>query len=176
MSSRDFLPVGKHVPPGRGRSAGGTIEEALAAAAVSMAELRHVPCPRCRSENIAHWGVAHGFPRYRCGACRRTFNILTNTPLARLRNKERWLTFVGTMVERKSIRQSAAACGVSATTSSRWHKRFLACSAAERAKIVREVAAVFANTSALAAVSENASATDLAWAKELLPVVLSWLV
>jgi len=134
------------------------------------------PCPHCRSEDIAHWGAAHGFPRYRCGSCRRTFNILTKTPLARLRNKERWLTFVGTMIERKSIRKSAAACGVSAATSSRWHKRFLACSAAQRAKIVREVVAVFSNASALAAVSENVSAADLAWAKELLPVVLSWLI
>jgi len=135
-----------------------------------------VPCPHCRSDDVAHWGAAHGFPRYRCGSCRRTFNVLTKTPLARLRNKERWLTFVGTMVERKSIRESAAACGVSAATSSRWHKRFLACSAAQRAKIVREVVAVFSNPSALTAVSENVSAADLAWAKELLPVVLSWLV
>jgi len=34
----------------------------------------------------------------------------------------------------------------------------------------------FSNASALTAVSENVSAADLAWAKELLPVVLSWLV
>ncbi len=80
------------------------------------------------------------------------------------------------MIERKSIRKSAAACGVSVTTSSRWHKRFLACSTAQRAKIIREVVAVFSNASALTAVSENVSAADLAWAKELLPVVLSWLV
>src|SRR4029077_6503407 len=146
---------------------GGTLEEALASVATSMAESRQPPCPHCRSDDVAHWGAAPGFPRYRCGSCRRTFNILTKTPLARLRNKERWPTFVGTMIERKSIRGSAAACGVSATTSSRWHKRFLACSAAQRAKIVREVVAVFSNTSALTAASENASAGDLAWAKEL---------
>lgn len=142
----------------------------------STMDFPSVPCPHCRSDDVAHWGAAHGFPRYRCGSCRRTFNVLTKTPLARLRNKERWLTFVGTMVERKSIRKSAAACGVSAATSSRWHKRFLACSAAQRAKIVREVVAVFSNASALTAVSENVSAADLARAKELLPVVLSWLV
>jgi hypothetical protein len=60
--------------------------------------------------------------------------------------------------------------------SSRWHKRFLARSAAQRAKIVREVEAVFSNASALTAVSENVSAADIAWAKEFLPVVLSWLI
>ena len=140
----------------------------------SASESRH--CPHCRSERVTHWGAAHGFPRYRCGSCRRTFNILTNTPLARLRNKERWLTFVGTMLERKSIRESAAACGVSATTSLRWHKRFLECSAAQRAKIATEVIAILSNAQGLAAVSGNAGTTDLAWARELLAVVLSLLV
>src|SRR5712691_616366 len=152
-------------------SGGGTFEGALASAAASMPESRQPPCPHCLSDDVAHWGAAHGFPRYRCGSCRRTFNILTKTPLARLRNKERWPTFVGTMIERRSIRRSAAACEVSITTSSRWRKRFLECSSAQRAKIVGEVIAAFSNTPALAAVPEDAT-----WAKELLPVILSWLV
>jgi transposase-like protein len=177
MSSKNFLAVPKDTQ-GRIREllGGGTLEEALASVATSMAESRQPPCPHCRSDDVAHWGAAHGFPRYRCGSCRRTFNILTKTPLARLRNKERWPTFVGTMIERRSIRRSAAACEVSVTTSSRWHKRFLQCSAAQRAKIICEVIAAFSNTPALAVGPENARATDLTWAKELLPVVLSWLV
>jgi len=133
-------------------------------------------CPHCSSDRVSGWGAAHGIARYRCRICKRTFNILTNTPLARLRNKERWLTFLGTMFERKSIRKSAATCGVSVTTSSRWHKRFLECSASRRAKIVREFVAVASNTSALSALSKNASATDMEWAKDLLPILLSWLV
>ena len=140
----------------------------------SASELRH--CPHCRSERVTHWGTAHGFPRYRCGSCKRTFNVLTNTPLARLRNKQRWLTFVGTVIERKSIRESAAACGVSTATSWRWHKRFLECSAAQRARIATEVIAVLSNAQGIAAVSENPGATDLAWARELLAVGLSLLV
>jgi transposase-like protein len=177
MSSKNFLPVPKSIQHGiREHPGRGTLEEALAFAATSMAESRQPLCPHCRSDDVTHWGAAHGFPRYRCGSCRRTFNILTKTPLARLRNKERWPTFVGTMIERRSIRRSAAACEVSVTTSSRWHKRFLECSAAQRAKIIGEVIAAFSNTSALAVGPENARATDLAWAKELLPVVLSWLV
>jgi transposase-like protein len=151
-------------------------DDALASAAGLRAEAQRLGCPHCRSDRIAHWGTAHGFPRYRCGSCRRTFNILTNTPLARLRNKQRWLTFVGTMVEKKSIRKSAAACGVSVTTSSRWHQRFLRCSAAERAKILREVIATVSNASALAAVSGSTGGSDMAWVKELLPAILSWLI
>ena len=169
MSSQDFLvPDARHGV--RESPGGGMLEEALASAAASTAESRQLPCPHCRSVEVAHWGAAHGFPRYRCGSCRRTFNVLTKTPLARLRNKERWPTFVGTMIERRSIRSSAAACEVSVTTSSRWRKRFLECSSAQRAKIVGEVVA------AITLSSENTTTADLAWAKELLPVVLSWLV
>jgi len=165
-----FRPEGRAAR--RSQSSGrGTLEEGLASAAVSMAESRQPPCPHCLSDDVTHWGAAHGLPRYRCGSCRRTFNILTKTPLARLRNKERWPTFVGTMIERRSIRRSAAACEVSVTTSSRWRKRFLECSSAQRAKIVGEIIAALSNASALAGVPEDAT-----WAKELLPVVLSWLV
>ena len=170
MSSQDFVAVPDAGHGVRESSGGGMFEEALASAAASMAESRQLPCPHCRSVEVTHWGAAHGFPRYRCGSCRRTFNVLTKTPLARLRNKERWPTFVGTMIERRSIRSSAAACEVSVTTSSRWRKRFLECSSAQRAKIVGEVVA------AITVSSENTTTADLAWAKELLPVVLSWLV
>jgi len=172
MSSKNSLALPKDTQHGvRELSGGGTFEGALASAAASMAESRQPPCPHCRSDDVAHWGAAHGFPRYRCGSCRRTFNILTKTPLARLRNKERWPTFVGTMIERRSIRRSAAACEVSVTTSSRWRKRFLECSSAQRAKIVGEVIAALSNAPALTSVPEDAT-----WAKELLPVILSWLV
>jgi len=171
MSSRKVLAVPKDIP-GRVRelSGGGTLEGALASVVASM-ESPQPLCPHCQSDNITHWGAAHGFPRYRCGSCGRTFNILTKTPLARLRNKERWPTFVGTMIERRSIRRSAAACEVSVTTSSRWRKRFLECSSAQRAKIAGEVIAAFSNASAFTAVPEDAT-----WAKELLPIILSWLV
>ena len=43
-------------------------------------------CPHCASVNVQRWGTAGGLPRYRCGGCRRTFNPLTGTSLARLRN------------------------------------------------------------------------------------------
>jgi len=172
MGSRNFFPAPEDVQPGaRENSRDGAFDQGFAPAAAPMAGSQQPPCPHCRSDDVAHWGAAHGFPRYRCGSCRRTFNILTKTPLARLRNKERWPTFVGTLIERRSIRGSAAACEVSVTTSSRWRKRFLECSSAQRAKIVGEVIAALSNAPALTAVPEDAT-----WAKELLPVILSWLV
>ena len=45
-------------------------------------------CPKCGHDHIAHWGSASGLQRYRCAACKATFNALTGTPLARLRHKD----------------------------------------------------------------------------------------
>lgn len=132
-------------------------------------------CSHCASERFVRWGAAHGLPRYRCLGCKRTFNILTNTPLAHLRNRERWLTYVGTMVEGRSIRGSASACAVSPATSSRWRQRFLNCTAEERARVIVAVIAAFAESPALAGAAGEANSANLSWCKEMLPAILSWL-
>jgi len=144
-------------------------------AAADTPSVRPLRCARCTSERFVGWGAAHGLPRYRCLDCKRTFNILTNTPLAHLRNRERWLTYVGTMVEGRSIRGSASACAVSPATSSRWRQRFLNCTAEERARVIVAVIAAFADSPALAGAGE-ANSANLSWCKELLPAIASWLV
>ena len=159
----------QHAPPP-------ALDAPFAAAAGARKDAQSLLCPHCRSDHTVRWGAAHGLPRRRCVSCGRTFNILTNTPLARLRNKDRWLTFAGTLLERKSIRKSAAACGVSATTASRWHHRFTDCSAEQRAKILGAIISAYSNAPALTGISEDASAANLQWCRELLPVVLSWIV
>jgi len=145
-------------------------------AAAEASPGRPLRCARCTSERFVGWGAAHGLPRYRCLDCKRTFNILTNTPLAHLRNRERWLTYMGTMVEGRSIRGSASACAVSPATSSRWRQRFLNCTAEERARVIVAVIAAFADSPALAGAGGEANSANLSWCKELLPAVLSWLV
>lgn len=137
---------------------------------------RPLGCSHCASARFVGWGAAHGLPRYRCLDCKRTFNILTNTPLAHLRNRERWLTYVGTMVEGRSIRGSANACAVSPATSSRWRQRFLNCTAEERARVIVAVIGAFADSPALARAAGEANSANLSWCKELLPAILSWLV
>ncbi|MGI5013741.1 MAG: transposase, partial [Janthinobacterium lividum] len=42
-------------------------------------------CPACACERYHRHGQANGLQRYRCRACRRTYNDLSGTPLARLR-------------------------------------------------------------------------------------------
>jgi transposase-like protein len=132
-------------------------------------------CSHCSSDRIVHWGAAHGLPRYRCLTCKRTFNILTNTPLAHLRNRERWLTYLGTMMEGRSIRGSASACAVSPATASRWRRRFTNCTVEQRARLLGAIIATYANPPGLAGSSGELNSANLAWCKDLLPIVLSWL-
>src|SRR4051794_7367197 len=54
-------------------------------------------CPRCGGLRAHRCGHASGLQRYRCLGCRRSYNALTGTPLARLRKKEHWLDGLSAM-------------------------------------------------------------------------------
>jgi transposase-like protein len=82
-------------------------------------------CPSCGSISAGRWGHRHGLQRYRCRDCHRTFNALSGTPVARLRKKETWPVFAGCLVEGRTVRDSAEACGVHPNTTFRWRHRFL---------------------------------------------------
>jgi len=82
-------------------------------------------CPHCGDTRVGLWGRSGGLQRYRCGGCRRTYNALTGTPLARLRHKEKWLAYEQALIDGLSIRQAAVRCGVAKNTSFKWRHRFL---------------------------------------------------
>lgn len=82
-------------------------------------------CPHCQSAELALHGHVNGLQRYRCQACRRTFNALTGTALARLRKKEKWLGFSGALAASQPLRSAAATLGVHRNTALRWRHRFL---------------------------------------------------
>src|SRR3954468_14433632 len=89
-------------------------------------------CPHCGAERLQRWGYASGLRRYRCAACRKTFNALTGTSLARLREKACWLRYGEALAAGMTLAKSAAHCGVHLTTSFRWRHRFLRAPAATR--------------------------------------------
>ncbi len=89
-------------------------------------------CPHCNSENVKKWGKAHGLQRYRCYDCGKTFNALTDSPLASLRKKERWLEMASCLKDGLSVRKTAARCGVSVPTAFKWRHRFLRAAAADK--------------------------------------------
>lgn len=97
-------------------------------------------CPHCGHKKVSRWGLASGLQRYRCGACHATFNALTGTPLARLRLKDKWLTYAQQMTEGRSVRKSAEVCAVHRNTSFRWRHRFLELPNTQRAALLSGIA------------------------------------
>src|ERR671932_758084 len=89
-------------------------------------------CPHCGAERLQRWGSASGLRRYRCQVCRRTFNALTGTSLARLRKKACWLRYGEALAAGMSLTKAAAHCGGPLTTSFRWRHRFLRAPTAAR--------------------------------------------
>ncbi len=82
-------------------------------------------CPHCNSSHYQKWGTRSDLQRYQCSSCKKTFNALTGTPLARLRHKEKWMDFANDLIDSKSIRESAKHCGVKKDTTFRWRHRML---------------------------------------------------
>jgi len=82
-------------------------------------------CPHCHSSIINRFGKKGDMQRYRCKNCLKTFTATTNTPLARLRHKEKWINYLEGMLESKVLRQSAHDYGINLKTAFRWRHRFL---------------------------------------------------
>ncbi len=129
-------------------------------------------CPHCGCNDIGHWGQSRKLPRYRCQSCKRTFNILTNTSLSRLRHRERWLTFAGTMCEKRSLRNSAKACGVHSTTAHRWFHRFKDCTPLVKARMISAIVLGTSSENLLNG-EPNESPKATGWWGDLLPLLLS---
>ena len=102
------------------------------AALIEQCTAMRLVCAGCGSRHFHKHGRASGLQRYRCRACGRTCNGLTGTPLARLRHKERWLTYLSGMLGSTSIRRAAEQLGVTGATTFRWRHRFLALTKADR--------------------------------------------
>ena len=98
------------------------------AASVEVIETRATRgrCPHCGNEGTVRNGSANGLQRYKCRRCHRTFNALTGTPLARLRQKPKWLAQAEVLRDGTTITQAAKRLNVARSTAFRWRHRFLA--------------------------------------------------
>lgn len=102
------------------------VEQASGVVAVLNARVAERPaCPRCGSSKVHRWGKVEGVQRLRCCACRRTFNPLSCTPLARLRRRDLWLDYAGALEEGLGIRAAGERLGVHYNTTFRWRHRWL---------------------------------------------------
>lgn len=93
--------------------------------ALNLQKTNQLVCPHCNSTNFIQWGVRNDLQRYKCKDCKKTFNQLTSTPLARLRKKGRWLEYSRCLKNGKSVRKSAVICGIHKNTAFKWRHRFL---------------------------------------------------
>jgi transposase-like protein len=93
-------------------------------------------CPHCQSANVGSWGRSCGLKRYRCRDCRKSFNALTGTPLARLHKRGAWKTYAQAIADSASVRKAAQRTGLSVPTAFRWRHRFLSLAKANKAEAV----------------------------------------
>lgn len=93
-------------------------------------------CPHCSAERIVKNGSADGLQRYKCRSCRKTFNALTGTPLARLRMKGKWLEQAAALRDGLSLTQVTERMGISRHTAFRWRHRFLALPKTVKAQVL----------------------------------------
>lgn len=100
-----------------------TPEKPTMPSVISEAEAKN--CPHCGCHVLHRHGQASGLQRWKCKGCSKTFNILTGTPLARLRKKEKWIENAKAMMIGLTVRKTAKEVGVYPSTSFRWRHRFL---------------------------------------------------
>ena len=98
---------------------------AAVVADLGQRRINSLGCPHCAGRDVVRWGKASALPRYRCKACRRTFNGLTKTPLAHLQKKDKWIEQATAMIDGVSTSKAAKRCAVAYTTAFRWRHRFL---------------------------------------------------
>ena len=114
--------------------------ERIAALIDQIARQRNA-CPHCGERAFHRHGHANGLQRYRCQGCRRTFNGLTGTPLARLRLKNRWLGYFDCLRDPAcTVHSAAAQVRVHPNTSFRWRHRFLQLTKFDRPRCLEGIA------------------------------------
>jgi transposase-like protein len=59
-----------------------------------------------------------------CQSCKRTFNALTNTPLAGLRKKDLWLPYMQAMLDSKVLRKIRETIDINLKTAFSWRHKF----------------------------------------------------
>ena len=82
-------------------------------------------CPHCNTLGAISKGMARGLRRYRCKACKKTFNTTTGTALQGLHKKGRWLAYGDCLADGLTVRKAAERCNLAVSTSFRWRHRFL---------------------------------------------------
>ena len=98
-------------------------------------------CPHCHGGTVVlHGKDRNQRQRFKCRGCRKTYNIMTGTPMARARKPEKWAKYLGFMTEHMSVRKIVSAgIGVHQVTAWRWRHRFLKAAVNDNGPVVSGV-------------------------------------
>ena len=81
-------------------------------------------CPHCGKTRVHRHGKKAGLQRYKCTGCSKTFNALTHTPLARMRKKELWLSYMDLMLGSWVLRDIRDILPIDLKTAFLWRHHF----------------------------------------------------
>ena len=85
-------------------------------------------CPHCNSDDIVKNGYdKNKRQRFRCRNvdCRKSFNILTKTPMARARKSEHWMSYIQFLAGHAPLAKITKKIKIAHQTAFRWRHRFL---------------------------------------------------
>ena len=82
-------------------------------------------CPHCSSNDIYGHGVYKGRKRYKCKACKKTFNDFTGTAIAGIKKTKEFQEYLSLVVESVTIRKASSIIGVNVKTIFDWRHKLL---------------------------------------------------
>lgn len=92
---------------------------------VNLQEKEKFVCPHCKGEEIVGHGNYMGRKRYKCKACKKTFNDLTGTSVSHIHKKDEWKLYLNCLAQNLSLRDAAKEVGVSLKTSFLWRHKII---------------------------------------------------
>ena len=104
---------------------GQRLDNDLSAVHVKRIMDQGIQCPHCQSACIVANGKKKGLQRYRCKECGKNSSETTGTPLAWLKKKEKWTTYLRCMLSGYSLRRCAKETGICLQTSFDWRHKVL---------------------------------------------------
>lgn len=84
-------------------------------------------CPHCQTGRLVRNGVQNGVQRFRCTAqgCKKSVRATSDSPLNRLRAKDKLAAYADCLREGLTVRETADRMGFSVSRAFRWRHRFL---------------------------------------------------
>lgn len=84
-----------------------------------------IHCPHCSSTSIRANGKHKGIQTYYCKTCNKYFSETTGTPIAWLKKRDKWRTYLRCMLSGYSLRKCAQESGICLQTAFDWRHKIL---------------------------------------------------